>query len=87
MQDPRGGKVARMLFKGVFLGQVKCVLIFEFVFLFFFLGGGSGLKKKFENKIGWCGKIFLKLFFSSKSHGMARKLKIFFEHSWQKGKR
>ena len=40
MQDPRGGKVARMLFKGVFLGQVKCVLIFEFVLFFF--GGGVG---------------------------------------------
>ena len=42
MQDPRGGKVARMLFK-VFLGQVKCVLIFEFVL--FFCGGGRGSKK------------------------------------------
>ena len=44
MQDPRGGKVARMLFKGVFLGQVKFVLIFEFVLFFF--GGGRGSKKK-----------------------------------------
>ena len=34
MQDPRG-KVAPMLFKGVFLSQVKYVLIFEFVLIFF----------------------------------------------------
>ena len=49
MQDPRGGKVARMVFKGVFLGHVKCVLIFEFI-LFCFLGGGVRGRKKFPVK-------------------------------------
>ena len=48
MQDPRGGKVACMLFKDVFLGQVKCVLIFEFVL--FFGWWGSLVQKKFSVK-------------------------------------
>ena len=59
MQDQRGGKVAHMLFKGVFLGQVKCILIFEFV-LFFLknFGGDRGSKKNLkknslQNSMEW----------------------------------